>query len=92
MKVVKERKRALASVVAERNKLIHKWLGTFDPNSIQSCVELRNALDEQHVRIWPEFQMLKSLVQTFRELRDEAQRYLASDEFLAELRGRGSGA
>jgi len=87
--VVKERKRALSSVVAERNKLIHKWLGEFDPNSIESCLKLSAALDEQHARIWPEFEVLRSIVLTFNELRGEIQRYVASDEFLAELQ-RGS--
>jgi hypothetical protein len=83
--VVKERKRALSSVVAERNNLIHKWLGEFDPNSVESCLKLHAALDEQHARIWPEFEMLKSIVLAFKELRNEVQRYVASDEFLADL-------
>jgi len=79
--VAKERRKALLSVVKERNKLIHKWLGTFNPNSIESCVQLRDALDEQHARIWPEFEMLKSIVLALNELR----RCLTSDELLIEL-------
>jgi hypothetical protein len=91
-RVMKERRRALSSVVAERNRLIHKWLGAFNPNSIQSCIELRDALDAQHARIWPEFEILKSIVQALKEHRDDFQRYFASDEFLAELQGRSSRA
>lgn len=48
--------------MAERNKLIHRWLAAFNPNSIESCVELAAAFDEQHARVLPEFEILKSLV------------------------------
>ena len=90
--VMKERKRALSSLVAERNRLIHKWLVDFDPNSIESCLKLRDALDEQHAKIWPEFEILKSIILTFNELRDELKRYVASDVFLAELTKHGHDA
>jgi len=83
--LVVERKKALRSVVAERNKLIHKWLATFDPNSLESCKKLAAGLDEQHARIWPEFETLRAIVQAVREYQREAARYLASDAFLAEL-------
>jgi len=83
--LVKERKRALSSVVAERNRLIHQWLAAFDPNSIESCTELALALDEQHARIWPEYEILRSMVQALREHHVELRRYLASDEFLTHL-------
>jgi hypothetical protein len=72
--------------VAERNKLIHRWLAAFNPNSIESCVELASALDEQHARVWPEFEILKSLVIALRDSHDELRRYVDSDEFLIELR------
>jgi hypothetical protein len=79
----------LSSVVAERNKLIHQWLVAFNPNSIESCVELAAALDEQHAKIWPEFEILKSLVQALKEYHNELRRYVDSDDFLLELhRGR----
>jgi hypothetical protein len=84
--VARERKRALSAVVSERNKLIHRWLVHFDPNSVASCVELGSKLDEQHAKIWPEFEILRSMVLALREHREELRRYVASDEFLAELR------
>ena len=83
--VARERKRALSAVVAERNKLIHRWLAHFDPNSVASCVELGSKLDEQHAKTWPEFEILRSMVLALREHREELRRYVASDEFLAEL-------
>lgn len=84
--LVKERQRALSSVVAERNKLIHQSLAKFDPNSIDSCVELDAILDDQHAKIWPEFEILRSMVSALMEHHDELRRYLASDVFLDELK------
>ena len=83
--LAKERKMALSFVVAQRNKLIHEWLAAFNPNAIESCVELAAALDEQHARMWPEFAILKSLVEALKEHHNELCRYVASDEFLLEL-------
>jgi hypothetical protein len=90
--LTKERKKALNAVVAERNKLIHEWLANFDPNSMKSCAQLQTELDKQHARIWPEFEMLKSIVQTSKELIDKLTRHLTSDEFLGEVeKGEPSG-
>lgn len=83
--VAKERKRALRRVVVERNKLVHKWLAEFDPNSLESCARLSTVLDEQHKTVLPEFETLKGIFQTFRELLGEHQRYIASDDFLRDL-------
>lgn len=90
--LIAERKRALRSVVKERNKLVHHWLASFDPNSVESCKVLAADLDEQHARIWPEFDTLRSIVMAVREYQREAAQYLASDAFLAELRQSRTGA
>ena len=83
--LIAERRRALRSVVKERNKLVHQWLASFDPNSLESCKTLAADLDEQHARIWPEFETLRTIVMAVRECQREAGRYLASDAFVAEL-------
>ena len=83
--LIAERRRALRSVVKERNKLVHQWLASFDPNSLESCNALAADLDEQHARIWPEFETLRTIVMSVRECQREAAQYLASDAFLAEL-------
>ena len=83
--VSKERKKALSRLVAERNKLIHRWLAAFDPNSIESCKELAIALDEQHAKVWPEFEILKSFVLALREHHEEVRRYVDSGQFLLDL-------
>jgi hypothetical protein len=90
--LVRERKKALRSVVAERNKLVHKWLASFDPNSPESCRSLCVDLDEQHTRIWPEFETLKAIVKAIREFQHEAAQYFVSEEFLIELRERSASA
>lgn len=83
--LIAERRRALRSVVKERNKLVHQWLASFDSNSLESCKALAADLDEQHARIWPEFETLRTIVMAVRECQREAAQYLASDAFLAEL-------
>ena len=80
--LVAERKKALRSVVRERNQLIHKWLAAFDPNSDESCAALVTALDEQYDRILPEFGALRALLSTIREHVD----YLQSADFSRALR------
>lgn len=89
--LTRERKRALRAAVAERNKWIHEWLAGFDPNSMESCANLRAQLDEQHAKIWPEFERLKSIVQTSRELIDGLRRHLTSDEFVGEIQSAAPG-
>jgi hypothetical protein len=64
------------------------WLASFDPNSAESCLSLGVDLDEQHARIWPEFETLKAIVQAVHEYQREAMQYLAADAFLAELKER----
>ena len=85
--LVVERKRALRSIVTERNKLVHTWLASFDPNSTESCQSLCVDLDEQHARIWPEFETLKAIMQSVRECQRQAAQYVTSDAFLASLKG-----
>ena len=77
--LVAERKKALRAVVAERNKLIHRWLASFDPNSLDSCEQLRVALDEQHARIMPEFEALKSIVLAVRTMMSQTAQQLTPE-------------
>lgn len=90
--LTKERKKALRSVVIERNNLIHKWLASFDPNSLESCRALETALDAQHARIWPEFQTLKGILGALKYHHAELSRYLASDDFMTDITESTAGA
>jgi hypothetical protein len=57
----KAMKRQLRSIVAERNRLIHQDLTTFDPNSGESCRKLIALLDKQNQRIIPQIKALEQL-------------------------------
>jgi hypothetical protein len=83
-----ERKRALRSVVAERNKLIHKWAASFNPNSLETCEALAADLDKQNAKVLPEYETLKAIVLAVREYQRQAAQYLASNAFLADLKER----
>jgi len=85
------RKATLASIVTERNELIHHLLPRYNFQCDDSCTELGNYLDEQYHRLKPEIKEMQDLVETFIKCRKEAAEYLQSDacerEFrLAEIR------
>jgi hypothetical protein len=77
----------LRAIVRERNKLVHQWLASFDPNSLESCETLGIALDEQNAIVRPEFDALRAIVLALREFQREVAQYLESDALLAELIG-----
>lgn len=83
--IIKERKRALTALVAERNNLIHKDLAGFDDNSAQSCRHLIGILDPQNTRILQQLDELKWLIDAIKEHAGELQSWLDSDDFLREL-------
>ena len=80
-----EREKALLSIVEERNRLIHTDLLQFRPNSLRCCMDMGERLDEQNKRILPEYEMLQSVLQTFREGRAKLAEYIQSDAFAEEL-------
>jgi hypothetical protein len=61
------RKQALASIVDDRNDLIHHLLPKFNPDSIASCMEIDQYLDQQRVKLLPEFDLLKNMVENLQE-------------------------
>jgi len=87
-----EREKALLSIVEERNRLIHTMLLPFKPNSLASCQELGEVLDAQHEKILPEFEVLRSIIVTFREGRARLAQYIQSDEFKDQLSDSADGA
>jgi hypothetical protein len=80
-----QRRRNLAALVAERNKLIHQDLVRFDHNSAQSCGDLIQVLDAQNVRILEQLQDFKLLIDAVKEHIAELQYWVASDDFLHYL-------
>jgi len=74
------KKRELKSLVDDRNDLIHHLLPRFNTESIDSCLEIRDYLDQQRERLIPEFEYLKSVVESLEEGRKATAAYLASEE------------
>ena len=75
-----EREQALASIVADRNDLIHHLLPKFDPNSIKSCRETDQYLEQQREKLLPEFDLLKRMAKNLQELRKSLGEFLTSEE------------
>jgi len=74
------RKQALASIVDDRNDLIHHLLPKFNPHSIESCIEVDQYLDQQREKLLPELDLLKNMVENLQEGRKAIGEFLQSDE------------
>ncbi len=64
---LKIQKRTLASIVAERNKLIHQELAFIDTSSVEDCHNLITLLDEQNPRLLAQLEELRWLIEYLRE-------------------------
>jgi hypothetical protein len=72
----------MASIVDDRNDLIHHLLPIFNPDSISSCLEVDHYLDKQCEKFFPEFDLLHNMVESLQE----GKRILA--EFLTSKAGK----
>jgi hypothetical protein len=75
-----ERKKAMASIVDDRNDLIHHLLPKFNPNSFSSCLEIDQYLDKQREKIHPEFDLLHNMVENLQEGKRILAEFLTSKE------------
>ena len=75
-----QRQEALASLVAERNDLIHHLLPKWNTHSFESSTEIKLYLDQQLERILPELETLKAEINTMLEAIKEHACFLVSDE------------
>jgi len=74
------KKQALALLVDQRNDLIHHLIPKFNPNSIESCLEIEQYLEQQHKKLIPELNELREMCNRLLKLREQAANYLLSDE------------
>jgi len=74
------KKRGLKALVDARNDLIHHLLPRFNPESLNSCLEIRDYLDQQRERLIPEYEYLKSIIESFEEIKKEYTAFLSSAE------------
>lgn len=73
------KKESLASIVNDRNDLIHHLLPRLN-NSIESWLDTAQYLDRQHEKLIPEINALKSLIDHFHESKKIYFSFLNSDE------------
>ncbi len=76
-----ERKNALASLVTERNYLIHHSLLKWDCNSFESVTAFEQYLDQQGDKILPEFELLSNQIKAMQEANKILLDFHASGEF-----------
>lgn len=74
------KKQILASMVAERNELIHHLLPRFDWNSMESCQDTDRYLDQQYKKLLLEFKDLKALTEAFQKARVMCADFFDSEE------------
>lgn len=75
-----ERKNTLASIVAERNNLIHHLGPKWDSNSFESGTEIEQYLDQQREKILPELEFLKAHIKDMQETKKACVEFILSDE------------
>lgn len=74
------KKEALSLIVSNRNELIHHLLPRFNPDSIESCLELDQFLDKQREKLIPEIDFLRNMIDNLRECKKQFAEFLMSDE------------
>ena len=87
-----EQRKALLTLVRERNRLIHRDALDVDLSSPEQCAQLSAQLDEQNERIRAQLLHLNSLRQAHREAHEELVPFMQTDEFLSVLQGQGDDA
>jgi hypothetical protein len=80
-----ERRKTLAGLVRERNRLVHIELLGVDFNSIADCEDLSAHLDEQNERICEYLSYVNALLQSHSEALAELVKFINSEEFLKLL-------
>ena len=71
--------------VDDRNAFIHHLLPRFNPDSIESCLEVEQYLDQLHEKLVPEYDHLKSLIENFEEARKLHFDFLNSEEGIKQF-------
>jgi hypothetical protein len=79
------KRQALKSLVDDRNDLIHHLLPRFNANSIENCLEIEQYLDQQRERLIPEYEHLKSLIESLKEGKKAHADYLSSEEGIKQF-------
>lgn len=79
------KRQALKSLVDDRNEFIHHLFPRFNPNSIDSCLEIEQYLDQQRERLILEYDHLKSLIERLEEAKKIYADFLSSEEGIKQF-------
>jgi len=82
---LKIQKRTLASIVAERNNLIHQKLAFLDTSSVEDCHNLITLLDEHNPRLLAQLEELRWMIETLRESLKAFEDLSKSPDFLQRI-------
>jgi hypothetical protein len=77
---LEKNRKALESLIDERNELVHHLLSRWDPRDAESCRALSAELDEQRLRIIAEIERYRAFANTVREMARELQEFIDSDD------------
>jgi hypothetical protein len=89
---LKVEKHKLASIVAERNKLIHQNLAFLDTSSVEDYHNLITLLDEQNPRLLAQLEELRSMIEFLRESVEAFKDLSKSPDFLQSIQSNQSNA
>ncbi|MEG5170586.1 hypothetical protein [Microcoleus sp. B3-D7] len=89
---LKVEKRKLASMVAERNKLIHQNLAFLDTSSVEDYHNLITLLDEQNPRLLAQLEELRWIIVFLRESVEAFKDLSKSPDFLQSIQSNQSNA
>ena len=79
MKFYETKKRDLALLVHDRNELIHHLLPKFNPDSIESCIEVDQLLEQQCEKFLAEYNYITSICMQFYKSKITMSQFMATD-------------
>lgn len=79
------KKQSLKLLVDDRNDLIHHLVPRLNLNSIESCLETEQYLDQQRERVIPEFNYLQGLLKDFAECIQHQADFINSEDGVKQI-------
>jgi len=77
----KQQKELMASLVEERNNLVHHFLPTFDQTSIQSCINAQKKLDKQAEKVRHEVKNFRGILTAQNEMKNDITDFMKTKQY-----------